>query len=897
MADLVSVYRQRIEELGEILLRPYLSRLGDTSLSSKLRSKEINDAVWQTIVLTPLEVLILDSPLLQRLRRIRQLGVVHWTYPCALHTRLEHSIGAVLQVQRLIDSMNLHSAGERLPIELVNVLRLTALCHDIGHGLMSHVSENALRQNAGVERLRFELRKALKRKCSLSEAAAYFLIGSPPFQELIRLALEKTNHQDRLPENPSQVMQDAVLGKVVDGRYPLIQELISGPYDADKLDYMTRDAYATGIPTVTDIPRLVQKVRMVPVARDELPRCIAETVPKQNLYYVNAVALSGARTLDELMLARTLLFDKVYRHHKVRAAEAMVAVMIAQLAILLGDRAALLPLLLDDDDLLQISRPMLEEKLHVTIKESDWENCGAMRDLSKRLRDRNLFVRAYAFSPYLPHDPFKHEPNRGAQHELVAREMEQAETRTVLLDEIVAQVLRMRLLLQGRIAQALSDEEVAGLISLDLPPPSGETSPIARAYLVRSDQTLMPFREDSPESSPWSNAYILARDLGYVFSAPELADAVFLASEFIFRSRYQLRTPESSLEYAKVDRGRVEQLRQQLTNADYYESYPNDLRSQPARMKVADVDAIIEQVVQKLGLFEGLSLEKDEKVVAIRIDSDRVRAWLRQFRTDAEVEGALGILRAIRMISRNELHDAVVTFMNRHPDFKSAFVCPYGSPKDSSHHLTYYVEDVAERYNFQLAMLSEALSGDPHPILFIDDFVGSGQQAETVLLGWLGHQEDAPLEEHHGAPLSQILREELKKRKLGFVFVAGNEAGANQLINRCRSFGISAESHIEIPAGQLPRAFVGNAIKFEDDAARETFEATCARIGRELLTTGTTRRHSEEWVRDRELGYGNSGYLVAFPYNVPTQTLTLLWHAGTANGGSWMPLLPRRKKN
>src|SRR5580658_8496523 len=137
---LVARYRSQVEAFAEAALRPYLTTIRAPAWKAP-SSKELNDCVWQTVVLRPLEVMVLDSPLLQRLRYVRQLGVAHWTYPGAGHSRFEHSVGALHQIHRLIESLSqkgLTTSNEALPsvpdLAMLNLMRLAALCHDIGHG-------------------------------------------------------------------------------------------------------------------------------------------------------------------------------------------------------------------------------------------------------------------------------------------------------------------------------------------------------------------------------------------------------------------------------------------------------------------------------------------------------------------------------------------------------------------------------------------------------------------------------------------------------------------------------------------------------------------------------------------------------------------------------------------
>src|SRR4051794_24808551 len=103
-----------VERFAEKQLRPYLDFLKRPK--QRRTGKEISDPVWKTIHLTAFEVVLLDSPILQRLRLIRQLGVAHWVYPGAVHTRFEHALGTLYQVQELIDAINRSAAEDEAPV-------------------------------------------------------------------------------------------------------------------------------------------------------------------------------------------------------------------------------------------------------------------------------------------------------------------------------------------------------------------------------------------------------------------------------------------------------------------------------------------------------------------------------------------------------------------------------------------------------------------------------------------------------------------------------------------------------------------------------------------------------------------------------------------------------------
>jgi hypothetical protein len=155
---LASVSGQLQATLGKELER-YAERLRRSG--SKPNAKIIHDPVWRTIRLEPHEVILVDSPLLQRLRRIRQLGLASYVFPGANYSRFEHSVGVLHQTQRIIEAIRRNDRSRAIrkhlpqqdPISLDEevMLRVTALTHDVGHGFLSHVSERAINRLPTVD--------------------------------------------------------------------------------------------------------------------------------------------------------------------------------------------------------------------------------------------------------------------------------------------------------------------------------------------------------------------------------------------------------------------------------------------------------------------------------------------------------------------------------------------------------------------------------------------------------------------------------------------------------------------------------------------------------------------------------------------------------------------------
>jgi hypothetical protein len=411
---------------------------------------------------------------------------------------------------------------------------------------------------------------------------------------------------------------------------------------------------------------------------------------------------------------------------------------------------------------------------------------------------------------------------------------------------------------------------------------------------VTSDGKLVRFREDSAESLAWSNAYVMTRDLGFVFAAGELAPAVYLACEAVFRQRFGIRTPPTAIDYAKVDSDTVEVIRSRLAGDGFYDDKPADLRPVPSRLRKVDAPGVLKSIADRLRPFQPYATGGGD---AGGVDEARLFAWLRQFRTE-EVDSALRMLQQLRVLTRAEARSAIELFLKENPAFKGCYLCPLGGPRDSSAVITYFAQDLADGYGLQVATLQEALTAEEaRPALFVDDFLGTGRQATTIVKHWIGAPYEGKLDESHGAKLSPLLAEQLKRREVGFAFVYGTTPGQAHLKEELTSAGMKVTVRIHQDESTLPRAFGAGAVEYGSVEAEPRFKVRCEEIGRKLLT----HLHGERWgtakVAERTLGYGNDAYLVVFPYNVPTATLTLLWSEGEVDGASWLPLLPRRKKS
>jgi HD superfamily phosphohydrolase len=224
----------------------------------------IKDSVHDHIEVEGVAEALIDTPAVQRLRRVTQLGTVKFVYPSANHTRFEHSLGVYHLATRALDQLGIEGAAAAR-------VRAAALLHDVGHGPFSHNVERVVHRHTGKYH---------------DDVADLLTTGE------VGRVLDDHDIDPR-------AVADLVRGE---GRYG---QLVSGELDVDRMDYLVRDAHHTGVPYGTiDHERLIRELAFVD----------GELVLREG----------NVQTAESLLVARALMNPTVYSHPVARISKAML---------------------------------------------------------------------------------------------------------------------------------------------------------------------------------------------------------------------------------------------------------------------------------------------------------------------------------------------------------------------------------------------------------------------------------------------------------------------------------------------------------------------------------------------------------------------------------------------
>lgn len=301
---------------------------------------------------------LVDSREFQRLRRVRQLGLAHFAYQAAEHSRFTHSLGAFHLATRILAKLN---SNYQISEEDQTAVRVAALLHDIGHGPFSHVVEGIL----GFHHEDFTVEAVLSSETEVGKILK--------------------DYSSALPVAVADIIRGTF-------RPMALAQLVSSQLDVDRMDYLLRDSLMTGVKYgVFDLEWIIKSIE-INEANDQL--------------YVSA---PGIYAVEDYLQARYYMFRQVYFHRTLRSAEAVLHLLLRRALELYQQGKSVWH---DPgsafESILKGRNLTLEE--HFSLDDADmlfhikrWQNADdkILSDLSKRFLNRRLFK---AFDLDMPED-------------------------------------------------------------------------------------------------------------------------------------------------------------------------------------------------------------------------------------------------------------------------------------------------------------------------------------------------------------------------------------------------------------------------------------------------------------------------------------------------------------
>jgi deoxynucleoside triphosphate triphosphohydrolase SAMHD1 len=449
-----------------------------------------------------------------------------------------------------------------------------------------------------------------------------------------------------------------------------------------------------------------------------------------------------------------------------------------------------------------------------------------------------------------------------------------------ICDEVAA-------VLRASSQQAIPKSVLAARINLRSLPSISAEPRVGRAIVLPPSKLPYMLRESWEGGDNWVDQYLRGQPTVYVFSTPELADAVYVAIERLADRTFKAQLPSGTTEASKRKRKLLRELKQQTTEVGFWHGQAWGIRPRASIWSVATTDKRIRDAAFKLNKVDTLSMPGREPDLR-----DTIYRWLEQFETTNDIDCALTMLERFELVDRNKTTAAFNALFETHPEFRDAYAVSFGDPKDGGVIQGYFAADHPQVVKV-VTLDQWAREQEDRPLIFVDDCCGSGSQVCDVLAAWLERADFREDLDEKRDPQPKAVQERLLRTKIAFLFIAAWDAGVSKIRERLPELNMDAVVFPYLSEDNIP--FVEGALKAEVQRQLDVdaFIARCKTIGSEILVSNNV---APEKVEERKFGYGNKGMLLATLVNVPTQTTTLIWESGVVDGTRWEALLPRRKK-
>ena len=278
-----------------------------------IEAKTIHDPIWGSTDYSEWEMQLIDSPLIQRLRKISQVGLAVLTYPAARHSRFEHTLGVAAATKRLVDRINVNCDDFNIKPNIKNKLVLAAIMHDVGHCFYSHLSETIYGNLADFSELKKDVKEIYGIKPKAHEILSLIIVNSEAFKQFFSDSVNYPNkaNLDKLCEDVGKIIigVNIIDSNVIESYQTSI---INGSFDVDKLDYIKRDSYTAGLALDFDIERLFTKIKVHTLS-------VSGQIEHRLVIQAN-----GVTAIEELTFCKIMLFSYIYYHQKVLITEDII---------------------------------------------------------------------------------------------------------------------------------------------------------------------------------------------------------------------------------------------------------------------------------------------------------------------------------------------------------------------------------------------------------------------------------------------------------------------------------------------------------------------------------------------------------------------------------------------